>query len=41
LRDPKAVKPNTAMPDFHLSDSEIEAILLYLQEQSAATQTGR
>ncbi len=30
LRNPKAVKPNTAMPNFHLSDSEIEAILLYL-----------
>ncbi len=37
LRNPKAVKPNTAMPNFHLSDSEIEAILLYLQEQAAAT----
>jgi len=37
LRNPKAVKPNTAMPNFHLSDSEIEAILLYLQEQAAST----
>uniref|UniRef100_A0A7C1JUF8 Cytochrome c n=1 Tax=Caldilinea aerophila TaxID=133453 RepID=A0A7C1JUF8_9CHLR len=30
LRDPKAIKGDTAMPNFHLSDSEIEAILLYL-----------
>ncbi len=36
LRNPKAVKPNTAMPNFHLSDSEIEAILQYLLEQAAA-----
>lgn len=35
LRNPKAVKPNTAMPNFHLSDSEIEAVLLYLQEQAS------
>ena len=34
LRNPKAVKSNTAMPNFHLSDSEIEALLLYLQEQA-------
>lgn len=32
LRNPKAVRPNTAMPNFHLSDSEIEAILAYLEE---------
>ncbi len=30
LRNPKAVKGNTAMPNFHLSDSEIEAIVAYL-----------
>lgn len=30
LRNPKAVKSNTAMPNFHLSDSEIDAILAYL-----------
>ncbi|RLT40845.1 MAG: cytochrome c [Chloroflexi bacterium] len=35
LRDPKAIKSNTAMPNFHLSDSQIEAILLYLQEEAA------
>lgn len=35
LRNPKAVKPNTAMPNFHLSDSQIEAILLYLQAEAA------
>ncbi|MCB0112554.1 MAG: cytochrome c [Caldilineaceae bacterium] len=33
LRNPDAVKPNTAMPNFRLSDSEIEAILLYLAQQ--------
>lgn len=37
LRDPKSIKPNTAMPAFRLSDSQIEAILLYLQEQAAAS----
>jgi mono/diheme cytochrome c family protein len=30
LRDPRAVKGDTAMPNFRLSDSEIEAILAYL-----------
>jgi nitric oxide reductase subunit C len=35
LRDPQAVKPGTAMPNFHLSDSEIEAILAYLQALDA------
>ena len=37
LRDPKAIKSNTAMPNFHLSDSQIEAILLYLQEEATAS----
>jgi mono/diheme cytochrome c family protein len=32
LRDPRAVKGDTAMPNFRLSDSEIEAILTYLNE---------
>jgi mono/diheme cytochrome c family protein len=32
LRDPRAVKGDTAMPNFHLADSEIEAILAYLSE---------
>ena len=32
LRDPRAVKGDTAMPNFRLSDSEIEAILAYLNE---------
>lgn len=32
LQNPKAVKSNTAMPNFHLSDNEIEAILLYLSK---------
>ncbi len=31
LRNPRAVKGNTAMPNFHLSDSEIEAIVAYLE----------
>jgi mono/diheme cytochrome c family protein len=30
LGNPKAVKSNTAMPNFHLSDSEIEAVVAYL-----------
>lgn len=30
LRNPKAVRADTAMPNFHLSDSEIDAILIYL-----------
>ena len=30
LRNPKGVRPNTPMPNFHLSDSEIEAIIMYL-----------
>ena len=32
LRDPSAVKRDTAMPNFRLSDSEIEAMLAYLNE---------
>jgi mono/diheme cytochrome c family protein len=32
LRDPRAIKGDTAMPNFRLSDSEIEAILAYLNE---------
>ena len=31
LRNPRAVKGNTAMPNFHLSDSEIEALVAYLE----------
>ncbi len=31
LRNPRAIKGNTAMPNFHLSDSEIEAIVAYLE----------
>jgi len=37
LRDPKSIKSNTAMPNFQLSDSQIEAILLYVQEEAAAS----
>lgn len=31
LRDPKSMKSNSPMPNFHLSDSEIEAIMAYLE----------
>lgn len=31
LRDPQAVRPGTAMPNFHLSDEEIDALLAFLQ----------
>jgi len=37
LQNPKGVKPNTAMPNFRLSDSQIEAILLYLTELDQQT----
>ncbi len=37
LRNPKGVKPNTAMPNFHLSDTEIEAIVEYLKQASEAS----
>ena len=30
LKNPRAIKRNTAMPNFKLSDSEIEAIVQYL-----------
>jgi mono/diheme cytochrome c family protein len=36
LRDPRAVKGDTAMPNFRLSDSEIEALLAYLSEVDAS-----
>jgi cytochrome c2 len=32
LQNPKAVKSDTAMPNFYLSDSEIAAILAYLKQ---------
>lgn len=31
LQNPKKIKSNTAMPNFKLSDSEIEAIIAYLE----------
>ncbi|MEJ5240703.1 MAG: cytochrome c [Anaerolineales bacterium] len=31
LRNPRAVRPSTAMPNLHLSDSEIQAIREYLR----------
>jgi cytochrome c2 len=33
LENPQAIKSNTAMPNFRLSDSEIEALVAYLQTQ--------
>lgn len=30
LANPRAMRPNTPMPNFHLSDSEIDAIIAYL-----------
>ena len=31
LHNPKSIKRDTPMPNFHLSDSEVEAIMAYLQ----------
>jgi cytochrome c2 len=31
LANPRAMRPNTPMPNFHLSDSEINAIIAYLK----------
>jgi len=39
LQNPSMVKGNTAMPNFHLSDSEIEAILTYLTQLDSQGQT--
>jgi len=30
LRDPKAIKPQTVMPNFNLDDAEIEALTVFL-----------
>ena len=35
LHNPRAIKGNTPMPNFHLSDSEIEAIMAYLETLSS------
>jgi len=32
LANPRAMRPNTAMPNLHLSDSEIQAIIAYLKK---------
>lgn len=32
LQNPRTIKGNTAMPNFYLSDSEIEAIVVYLAQ---------
>jgi cytochrome c1 len=31
LKDPQAVRPNTAMPNLGLTETEIEALLAFLQ----------
>jgi cytochrome c2 len=36
LKDPQAVRPNTAMPNLGLKEVEIEALLAFLQTNSAA-----
>ena len=36
LANPDAVKSDTAMPNFHLSDSEIAALIAYLQQVDGA-----
>jgi len=36
LANPRAMRPNTAMPNFRLSDSEIRAIIAYLKVSSSA-----
>ncbi len=41
LHNPKAIKGNTPMPNFHLSDSEIEAIVAYLQRLDTSASSGR
>jgi mono/diheme cytochrome c family protein len=35
LANPRAMRPNTAMPNLHLSDSEIRAIIAYLKASSS------
>lgn len=41
LRNPKAIKPGTAMPNFKLSDSEIEAIIEYLKALDEGKEVGQ
>lgn len=31
LANPRSIRPNTPMPNFHLSDSKIQAIIAYLR----------
>jgi mono/diheme cytochrome c family protein len=35
LKDPQAVKPSTGMPNLHLSDSEIEALVSFLAQSKS------
>ena len=39
LRDPQAIRPDTAMPNFHLSDAEIEALIAFLAAGASAPPT--
>jgi cytochrome c2 len=42
LKDPTALKPNTEMPNLHLSENEIEALIAFLTEapdEAAQTET--
>ncbi|MDT8305849.1 MAG: c-type cytochrome [Anaerolineae bacterium] len=41
LRDPTAVRPGTQMPNLHLDDEEIEALLAFLTESRVAEVAGR
>lgn len=41
LRNPRAVQGSTAMPNFRLSDSEIDAIILYLDSLTESPHSGR
>jgi len=34
LRDPQAIKPNTSMPNLHLNDDEITALIAFLSENA-------
>lgn len=35
LKNPKAIKNNTAMPDFNLSDTEVTALIAYLRSNDS------
>jgi mono/diheme cytochrome c family protein len=41
LLEPSAIKPDSAMPDIALTDSEVEALVTYIQSLSPPTQRSR